>query len=142
MCLKVKDLPKPFFFLGVSTVSNSNNTQLVCSCCGAELTKPQFFNGRMYGYTCINKVAPKQKKSNIVMHMVALVSIKSINNTARMQVVFSVNGKKAAVVCYTDMSVYTQDDTASGNIKNITGKGFILNDGIAMITDDLLKQLK
>lgn len=37
---------------------------LKCECCGADITAPQFHNGKMYGYTCITKVAPKQKKNS------------------------------------------------------------------------------
>lgn len=29
-----------------------------CYCCGAEITVPQFHNGKAYGWTCILKVAP------------------------------------------------------------------------------------
>lgn len=36
---------------------------LQCACCGSDITAPQFYNGQMYGYTCITKVAPKQKKN-------------------------------------------------------------------------------
>lgn len=37
---------------------------LKCECCGSDITAPQFHNGKMYGYTCITKVAPKQKKNS------------------------------------------------------------------------------
>jgi hypothetical protein len=37
-----------------------------CACCGADVTMPQFYNGLAYGYTCIKKVAPKQKQTKIV----------------------------------------------------------------------------
>lgn len=33
-----------------------------CSCCGSDITAPQFYKGQMYGYTCITKVAPRYKK--------------------------------------------------------------------------------
>lgn len=39
-------------------------TLLRCTCCQAELTAPQFFEGKPYGYTCISKVSG-QKKTKI-----------------------------------------------------------------------------
>ena len=29
-----------------------------CSCCGTEVNSPYFYNGGVYGYTCIKKVNP------------------------------------------------------------------------------------
>lgn len=34
-----------------------------CTCCGSEITVPQFYQGKAYGYTCITKVAPQQKRT-------------------------------------------------------------------------------
>jgi len=34
-----------------------------CTACGELLTKPYFYNGGAYGYTCIKKVNPNFKKS-------------------------------------------------------------------------------
>ena len=36
---------------------------LTCTCCGADITAPQFHNGLPYGYTCIKKVDPARKQS-------------------------------------------------------------------------------
>lgn len=36
-----------------------------CTCCGSDVTMPQFFNGKPYGYTCILKVAPSQKRVKV-----------------------------------------------------------------------------
>ena len=33
-----------------------------CTCCGSTVTCPYFFNGGVYGYTCIKKVNPSAKK--------------------------------------------------------------------------------
>lgn len=33
-----------------------------CACCGSDVTSPYFFNGAVYGYTCIKKVNPSAKK--------------------------------------------------------------------------------
>lgn len=36
---------------------------LNCFCCGAEITAPQYFNGKAYGYTCITKVSGQKRVS-------------------------------------------------------------------------------
>jgi len=37
---------------------------LVCFCCGADITAPQFFQGKAYGYTCIKKVSGQKQVKN------------------------------------------------------------------------------
>lgn len=37
-----------------------------CSCCGADITAPQFHEGKAYGWTCILKVRPKAKRNKLV----------------------------------------------------------------------------
>ncbi len=34
-----------------------------CTCCQADITAPQFHNGKPYGWTCILKVKPNAKRS-------------------------------------------------------------------------------
>ena len=48
------------------SMAKKNLFGLQCACCGSDITAPQFYNGQMYGYTCITKVAPKQKKNKAV----------------------------------------------------------------------------
>ena len=48
---------------------------LTCSCCGSDVTCPQYYQGKVYGYTCITKVAPKAKKVKTVMAVVEVVSM-------------------------------------------------------------------
>lgn len=33
-----------------------------CACCFSDVTSPHFFNGAVYGYSCIKRVNPKYKK--------------------------------------------------------------------------------
>lgn len=33
----------------------------ICACCGADITAPQFYKGKAYGYTCITKVSPQKR---------------------------------------------------------------------------------
>jgi len=36
-----------------------------CALCGEELTAPQFYKGKPYGWSCIKKVDPKAKKQTV-----------------------------------------------------------------------------
>lgn len=45
-------------FIGVCKMKT-----LYCACCGSEVTCPQFFDGKIYGYSCITKVDPSRIKS-------------------------------------------------------------------------------
>lgn len=45
-------------------MAKKNLFGLRCECCGSDITAPQFYNGKMYGYTCITKVAPRQKRNS------------------------------------------------------------------------------
>ena len=38
---------------------------LTCFCCGADITAPQFYKGKAYGYTCILKVNPEAKQTRL-----------------------------------------------------------------------------
>lgn len=48
---------------------------MTCFCCGAEITAPQFHNGKAYGWTCIKKVVPSQKQSKTKFVAVELVGV-------------------------------------------------------------------
>ena len=37
-----------------------------CELCGEELTAPQFFEGKPYGWSCIKKVNPAAKKTPLI----------------------------------------------------------------------------
>jgi len=83
-----------------------------CTCCQAELTAPQFYNGFPYGFTCIKKVDPAQKRTKVVY--VAVDSFKVVQSGQRNVVNVTVNGKSKQVVCYGDInarttSTYMQD---------------------------------
>ncbi len=75
---------------------------ILCTCCQSEVTCPQFFNGKPYGYTCIKKVAPAQKR--VKREYVACESFKIVEGegTQRMYVRIVLNGKRQDVLCYVD----------------------------------------
>lgn len=41
----------------------TNKHKTSCALCGEKLTAPIFFNGKIYGWSCIKKVNPTAKKS-------------------------------------------------------------------------------
>ncbi len=62
---------------------------LTCACCGSDVTCPQFFDGKVYGYTCIKKVCPTQKQVKVVYVAAEVVSVKSMGNMQDVIVVIS-----------------------------------------------------
>lgn len=87
-----------------------------CTCCQAEITCPQFFNGNPYGYTCVKRVAPALKRRKVVYKACDSFKILSGEGTGRMVVRVVVDGVAANRVCYVDISTgrmsigYLQDD--------------------------------
>lgn len=77
---------------------------ITCTCCGSEVTFPQFYNGKPYGYTCIKKVAPTQKR--VKREYVACESFKVMEGegTGRQIIRLVLNGVRQDVVCYVDMT--------------------------------------
>lgn len=94
-----------------------------CTCCQAELTAPQFYNGNPYGFTCIKKVDPTQKRNKTIY--VACDSFKVIQAGQRNVVNITVGGKVKQVVCYGDIQSRT---TAT-----------YMQDGVLFIAEDKLK---
>lgn len=69
----------------------------ICSCCGSEVTAPYFFNGGVYGYTCIKKVNPTAKKvkdSGLWATYQDLIIEQPEANRERFAVSVIANGKK------------------------------------------------
>jgi hypothetical protein len=57
----IKTMDKETFNNG-GKVPKSSSIQMNCYLCGEERTAPQFYKGQMYGWACIKKVNPSQKK--------------------------------------------------------------------------------
>jgi hypothetical protein len=73
-----------------------------CTCCQAEITCPQFFNGKPYGYTCVKKVSGQKR---VKREYVACESFKVIQGegTQRQVIRLTLNGVRKDVVCYVDL---------------------------------------
>lgn len=93
-----------------------NTTMIRCTCCQAELTAPQFYNGNPYGYTCIKKVDPSYKRTKTVyLAMEAFKLISDPATSTRHIVNVKHNGKWQQIVCYGDIqsrttTTYMQND--------------------------------
>lgn len=75
---------------------------LTCTCCGSDVTCPQFHNGLVYGYTCIKKVAPAQKQTNVrflPVEVLKIVAAPTLANTIGKPVTmtFKVEGQKVKI---------------------------------------------
>lgn len=65
-----------------------------CTCCGSEVTCPQFYNGKPYGYTCIKKVAPAQKRVKTEYVVADEFAIQQVEGFAKWDFVGRVEGFK------------------------------------------------
>lgn len=78
-----------------------------CSCCGTDVTSPYFFNGGVYGYTCIKKINPKVKRNKPKSKAVEVEVIKVIfddENSGRGKAYVNVNGEKIIVTAYRELN--------------------------------------
>lgn len=81
-------------------------TLIRCTCCQAELTAPQFYNGLPYGFTCIKKVDPAFKRTKIIYTAVEAFKVVSTMGT-RNVVNVKHNGKWQQIVVYGDITART-----------------------------------
>lgn len=65
-----------------------------CACCSSDVTAPYFFEGKVYGYTCIKKVAPAAKRTKAVYDLADDVRK---HQTRHNMAIVTLNGKKRAV---------------------------------------------
>lgn len=76
-----------------------------CSCCGTEVTSPYFFNGGVYGYTCIKKVNPKAKRNKGKCFLVEVVKVVfSDENSSRGKAFVIVNNEKSIITAYREFN--------------------------------------
>ena len=74
-----------------------------CTCCQAEITCPQFHNGKPYGYTCIKKVDPALKRRKVEYVVCDSFKVIQGEGTQRMVIRIVLNGKAQNSVCYVDL---------------------------------------
>lgn len=75
-----------------------------CHCCQAELTAPQFFNGNVYGYTCIKKVSGQKQTKTVYVECEAFKVIQAGQRTV---VNVKIAGKWEQKVVYGDFATRT-----------------------------------
>lgn len=74
-----------------------------CSCCGTEVTSPYFFNGGVYGWTCIKKVNQNAKRNKPKTKFAEVEVLKVVFESdlmSRGKAYVSINGEKSIVPAY------------------------------------------
>lgn len=95
---------------------------LHCNRCGSELTAPQFFEGKVYGYECINHVNPgfkKQKNKYVKCSSYEILSEQGVRKVFKI----SVNDTVYKNVMYGDSD---------------QGRGYVIQDGTFYISEKFL----
>src|SRR5690554_3849409 len=108
------------------------HTLIRCTCCQAELTMPQFYNGRPYGYTCITKVS-KQKRTKVAYVAVEYTVLQGAG-TSRQVVKVSTHGQTKAVVFY----VSADSDTLTIEGGKVSGAYY--QNGTLFVSEEMLKK--
>ena len=78
-----------------------------CTCCQAEITAPQFFNGNPYGYTCIKKVSDQKRFKLEYKPCDSFKIIGDLSVSTRVEVVYEISGKKHRHAFYMDQETGT-----------------------------------
>ena len=86
-----------------------------CTCCQAEITAPQFYNGLPYGYTCITKVSG-QKRTKVVYTAVEYTVLQGAGTQRQVVRVTAYGQKKNIVfyVCSTSSALTLEEGKVSG----------------------------
>lgn len=97
-----------------------------CLCCGADVTSPYFYNGGVYGWTCIKKVNQNVKRNKPKTKCVEVDVLKvkfESENLTRGQALISINGIRSAVTARRYyMDGIMSDFIEIGNFKFHDGK--------------------
>ena len=88
-------------------MSKSKVSSLTCFCCGADITAPQFFKGRAYGWTCITKVSDQKRTRSKDVWIKADTMTTEVIDAKTIKIIATVNG-----VRYTDTAKYGRGFTA------------------------------
>lgn len=79
---------------------------VTCACCGADITAPQFYNGKAYGWSCVLKQSGSFKRTKDTGLWLQGKIIKVETENARLHVLIEVLGKKLWVSSYFDQEAY------------------------------------
>ena len=104
---------------------------LKCFCCGADVTMPQFFNGEVYGYTCILKVNPTQKQVKTKWFLAdSIIRVdQPVKTQARVFPLVVINGNRVKL----DLAYSTGDNS---NLNSRDGSYKIVN-GVCYVSEAL-----
>ena len=106
-----------------------------CSCCGTEVNSPYFYDGGVYGWTCIKKVNPntKRNKPKAKCIEVEILEIKwrtpNSNLDGYGDAIASINGDRSVVSVRKDLhesNEYYLDSYNIGNFEFHNGKYWLI----------------
>jgi len=105
---------------------------LLCTCCKAEITAPQWYNGYPYGYTCISKVSNQKRTKE--RYQAVEYKVMQGAGTQRQIVRITANGVSANVVIRVSM-----DSTVFSIDGGKLGSGSYYQDGTLFLSEEKLK---
>lgn len=114
-------------------------SNLTCFCCGADITAPQFYKGRAYGYTCITKVSDqKRTKAGRLCYVACTV----IPSPSKMDIIVDINGKRVTLDFPRFISESAvQFDGISGAVEGRTTKKNLTSPIGGVVCLDTIKRL-
>lgn len=102
-----------------------------CSCCGTEVASPYFYDGGVYGWTCIKKVNPKAKKNKPKLKCVEVevLKVEFSDMSTRGRALVLINGVKDQVTAYREYNHEIESFSENyeiGNFDFFNGKWWAL----------------
>lgn len=97
-----------------------------CTCCGTEVNSPYFFEGGVYGYTCIKKVNPKAKRNKAKTNFFEVEVVKVVfdDMQTRGKAYVTINNCKQIVTAYRDWNGTNFEGLQIANFKSYSGKWY------------------
>lgn len=96
-----------------------------CSCCGTDIASPYFYNGGVYGWSCIKKVNPNAKRNKAKSKTVEvnLIKFDFDENSTRGKALVEIDGAKSVVTAYRNYEDgFFSELSGVGNFKLFNGK--------------------
>lgn len=75
-----------------------------CSCCGTDITSPYFYDGGVYGWTCIKKVNPRARRNKPKSKFVEVIirKVEFGENSGRGMAYVTIDGVNEIRTAYRD----------------------------------------
>lgn len=100
------------------------NYGIKCHCCGADITAPQFFNGKPYGWSCVLKQSDKYKRTRNTGFWITAdeITFKKDVSSNRFIITATIGGECFSEYAYIDLEHYKKTGQEQPKLaKNIQG---------------------